>query len=195
METPLRQFLRTETGSAAVLAAATVAALVWANIASRPTTGLGDGAVGPGRRTGVAIDLREFVNSGLMALFFLVVGLEARREWDMGELRVRSRVALPFFAGLGGMVVPIAIYLALNAGPGRPRTAGARRCRPTPHSRSARWPWSAAAARPGAHLPADLLGRRRPGRARGHRRSSTAAIVRWLPLLYRGRRCSRSDGS
>jgi Na+/H+ antiporter NhaA len=51
-----------------------------------------------------------------MALFFLVVGLEARREWDMGELRVRSRVTLPFLVGLGGMLVPIAIYLAINAG-------------------------------------------------------------------------------
>jgi len=56
------------------------------------------------------------VNSGLMALFFLVVGLEARREWDVGELRIRSRVTLPFLAGLGGMVVPIVIYLAFNAG-------------------------------------------------------------------------------
>ncbi len=64
----------------------------------------------------MTMDLRQFVNSGLMALFFLVVGLEARREWDMGELRVRSRVTLPFLAGLGGMLVPIAIYLALNAG-------------------------------------------------------------------------------
>ena len=76
----------------------------------------------------MTMDLREFVNSGLMALFFLVVGLEARREWDMGELRVRSRVALPFLAGLGGMVVPIAIFLAFNAG------------RPTAHG------WGAAAS-------------------------------------------------
>ncbi|MGH3246221.1 MAG: Na+/H+ antiporter NhaA, partial [Trebonia sp.] len=71
---------------------------------------------------GIALDLREFVNSGLMALFFLVVGLEARREWDIGELRVRSRVTLPFLAGLGGMIVPIAIYLAFNAG--RPTAHG-----------------------------------------------------------------------
>ncbi len=78
-----------------------------------------------------------------MALFFLVVGLEARRECDMGELRVRSRVTLPFMAGLGGMLVPIAIFLAFNAGR-RPRTAGAPRCPPTPRSRSARWPWRAA---------------------------------------------------
>ena len=117
METPLRTFLRTETGSASVLAGATVAALIWANISVSAydafwATQLSF-LVG---HSGVVIDLREFVNSGLMALFFLVVGLEARREWDMGELRVRSRVALPFLAGLGGMIVPIGIYLVFNAG-------------------------------------------------------------------------------
>jgi Na+/H+ antiporter NhaA len=45
-----------------------------------------------------------------------VVGLEARREFDLGELRERRRLALPLLAGLGGMIVPIAIYLAVNAG-------------------------------------------------------------------------------
>jgi Na+/H+ antiporter NhaA len=117
LDTPLRAFLRTETGSASVLAGATVAALVWANVsvssydrvwATRLAVSVGS--------AGVALDLREFVNSGLMALFFLVVGLEARREFDMGELRVRSRLALPLLAGLGGMIVPISIYLITNAG-------------------------------------------------------------------------------
>jgi Na+/H+ antiporter NhaA len=51
-----------------------------------------------------------------MAFFFLVAGLEARREFDMGELRERRRLALPLVVGLGGMVVPIAIYLGFNAG-------------------------------------------------------------------------------
>ena len=51
-----------------------------------------------------------------MTFFFFVIGLEARREFDMGELRQRRRVALPVLAGLGGMVVPVAIYLAVNAG-------------------------------------------------------------------------------
>ena len=51
-----------------------------------------------------------------MALFFLVVGLEARREWDVGELRIRSRLALPVLVGLAGMIVPIGIYLIANAG-------------------------------------------------------------------------------
>ena len=116
-KTPLRQFLRTETGSATVLASALLVALIWSNVATGSyeqfwSTQLTAGLSG----RAITLNLREFVNSGLMALFFLVVGLEARREWDVGELRVRSRVTLPFFAGLGGMVVPIAIYLAFNAG-------------------------------------------------------------------------------
>ena len=66
--------------------------------------------------SGVALDLREWVNSGLMTFFFLVVGLEARREFDLGELRERRRFALPLLAGIGGMAVAVTIYLAFNAG-------------------------------------------------------------------------------
>ncbi len=117
VETPLRQFLRTETGSAVVLLAATLAALVWVNIDSpsyesfwRTRLSLRVGAAG------VSLDLHGWVNSGLMAFFFLVAGLEARREFDMGELRQRRRLALPLLAGAGGMIVPIGIYLAVNAG-------------------------------------------------------------------------------
>ncbi len=117
METPLRMFLRTETGSASVLAAATVLALIWANISvssydefwAAPLSVFVD-------HSGTTLTLREFVNSGLMAFFFLVVGLEARREFDVGELRIRSRLTLPLLIGLAGMVVPIAIYLLFNAG-------------------------------------------------------------------------------
>ena len=117
LETPLRNFLRTETGSAAFLLAATVAALVWVNVDAasydsvwNTTLSIRVGAAS------VALDLRHWVNTGLMTFFFFVVGLEARREFDMGELRERRRVALPLAAGLGGMVVPVAIYLAINAG-------------------------------------------------------------------------------
>ena len=66
--------------------------------------------------SGIATDLRHWVNEGLMTFFFLVVGLEAKRELDMGELRERQRLAIPVLAALGGMVVPVAIYLAFNAG-------------------------------------------------------------------------------
>ncbi len=117
LETPLRQFLRTETGSAAILLAATVAALVWANLApgtyesfwsTRLSVNVGS--------MGLSDTLHGWVNSGLMTFFFLIIGLEARREFDMGELRERSRLAIPLVAGLGGMIVPIGIYLAFNAG-------------------------------------------------------------------------------
>jgi Na+/H+ antiporter NhaA len=126
LETPLRQFLRTETGSAAILLAATVVALAWANLdsggyqswwATRLSIRAGTGEL--------ALDLRGWVNSGLMAFFFLVAGLEARREFDMGELRERRRLALPLVAGLGGLIVPIAIYLAINAGHDSARGWGA----------------------------------------------------------------------
>jgi Na+/H+ antiporter NhaA len=114
---PARDFLRTETGGAAVLLGAVVAALVWANVASHTydsfwTTEL---SIHLGHWQLVE-DLRGWVNQGLMAFFFLVVGLEARREFDLGELRERKRVALPIVAALGGMVAPILIYLAFNAG-------------------------------------------------------------------------------
>ena len=116
-KTPLRRFLRTETGSAAVLLAATLAALVWANTdpSGYAATWGTDLSVRLGS-AGLSADLHEWVNSGLMAFFFLVAGLEARREFDMGELRERRRLALPLVVGLGGMAVPIAIYLAFNAG-------------------------------------------------------------------------------
>jgi Na+/H+ antiporter NhaA len=115
--TPRRQFLRTETGSAALLLAAAIVALVWANI-----TPAGYGAVWSTPvsvsvgHAAVAQDLRGWVNSGLMTFFFLVVGLEARREFDMGELRRRSQLALPLLAGICGALLPVAIYLAFNAG-------------------------------------------------------------------------------
>jgi Na+/H+ antiporter NhaA len=182
--TPLRQFLRTETGSATILAAATVTALVWSNAAPGSYEQLWatqlSGRMGG---HGIALDLRQFVNSGLMALFFLVVGLEARREWDMGELRVRSRVTLPFLAGLGGMVVPIVIYLAFNAG------------RPTAHG------WGAAMSTDTAFALGALAlvgGSRLPDRVRTYLLTFSvvddllglaviavfySSDVRWLPLL------------
>ena len=117
LETPLRQFLRTETGSAAILLAATLAALAWANLtpAGYESWWHNELSIRFGH-SGLALTLREWVNSGLMAFFFLVAGLEARREFDLGELRERRRLALPLVAGVGGLLAPIGIYLAINAG-------------------------------------------------------------------------------
>jgi Na+/H+ antiporter NhaA len=120
---PLRAFLRTESGSAAVLLAATLTALAWANIhvASYEWVWRTPLSIRLGG-FGLSQTLRDWVNSGLMTLFFFVIGLEARREFDLGELRERRRVILPLVAGIGGMVVPVAIYLAANAG--RPSAHG-----------------------------------------------------------------------
>jgi Na+/H+ antiporter NhaA len=117
LKTPLRAFLRTETGSAVVLLAATIVALVWANVDPASYDRLWHTALSIRiGGSGLSLDLRTWVNSGLMTLFFFVVGLEARREFDMGELRDRRRLVLPLVAGVGGMLVPIAIYLAANGG-------------------------------------------------------------------------------
>jgi Na+/H+ antiporter NhaA len=115
---PVRDFLRTETGGAMVLLGATVAALLWANSpwpasyddvwATRLSVSLGD--------AGISMDLRHWVNEGLMTFFFLVVGLEAKRELDIGQLRERRRIAIPAFAAVGGMALPVLIYLAFNGG-------------------------------------------------------------------------------
>ena len=100
-----------------LLLAVTLLAILWAAIApssyeavwtTRFSVQLGDASIGQ--------NLRGWVNNGLMTLFFFVIGLEARRSIDIGDLRERSRVLLPLLAGVGGMVASIAIYLALNAG-------------------------------------------------------------------------------
>jgi Na+/H+ antiporter NhaA len=117
LDTPLGEFLRTETGGAAVLLGAAVAALVWVNLDAASYDSLWDTTLSIHLGgSGVALDLRHWVNSGLMTFFFLVVGLEARREFDLGELRERRRLALPLLAGIGGMVMAVAIYLAFNGG-------------------------------------------------------------------------------
>src|SRR4051812_37841707 len=105
---PLRDFLNTETAGAVALLAATIAALGWANSPwpdSYESVWGTDLAIRLGDH-GISMDLRHWVNEGLMTFFFLVVGLEAKRELDVGQLRERRRVAIPLVAALGGMTVP-----------------------------------------------------------------------------------------
>ena len=112
---PLRHFLATESGSALVLVAATTLALLWANSPwSRTYTGLWSTAaslrVG---ELGLEMTLGHWVSDGLMVLFFLVIGLEVRRDLAIGELTDRRRVVLPLLAGVAGMAVPAALYLLI----------------------------------------------------------------------------------
>jgi Na+:H+ antiporter, NhaA family len=120
---PLREFLQTESAGGIVLVAAAVVALVWANSPWKDAyqdLWSTDLVISLGERT-LDLDLREWVNDGLMAIFFFVAGLEIKRELVEGELRGVRRAALPAFAAVGGMVAPALIYIAINAG-----SAGAR---------------------------------------------------------------------
>jgi Na+/H+ antiporter NhaA len=115
---PVRAFLHAETAGALLLIGGAGAALIWANSpwpdsyqtvwATKLSIRLGTHELGT--------DLRQWVNQGLMALFFLVVGLEAKRELDLGELRQRARIAIPVIAALGGVAGAVGTYLLINAG-------------------------------------------------------------------------------
>jgi Na+:H+ antiporter, NhaA family len=115
---PLQEFLSTSTASGTLLLAAAVLALLWANSPwasayeafweTSLELRLGTWMIGE--------DLRHWVNDGLMSVFFLVVGLEIKREFLTGELRQWRAAALPVVGAIGGMIVPALLYLALNAG-------------------------------------------------------------------------------
>jgi NhaA family Na+:H+ antiporter len=115
---PFVRFLELEAASGVVLLACTFVALVWSNspwAASyqafwHTPVGL---TIGTWR---LEHSLAHWINDGLMTIFFFVVGLEIKRELVMGELREPRKAALPAVAALGGMIVPAAIYLALQGG-------------------------------------------------------------------------------
>lgn len=116
---PIQSLMAAETSSAAVVLLATIAALVVAN------TPLVDAyhhfweahlVLEAGGTTVIELTAHELVNDALMALFFLLVSLEIKREIVFGELHDPRAAAMPIIAAAGGMVVPALIYLAFNAG-------------------------------------------------------------------------------
>ena len=109
-----RAYLKTESGSAGILAAAIIAAVCWANLGTSYSTVWESHLSVQLARHGVDLTLHEWVNSGLMAGFFVVVGLETRREFDLGELRDRRRLLLPVAAGTGGAAASVGVFLLLN---------------------------------------------------------------------------------
>jgi Na+:H+ antiporter, NhaA family len=114
----MRDFLRAEAAGGLALLLGSAVALLWVNVvdaggyasfwATHIEIGIG----------GAAIDesLGHWVNDGLMTLFFFLISLEIKREMVTGELRHPKRAALPIIAALGGIVVPIAIFLAVTGG-------------------------------------------------------------------------------
>ncbi len=112
----LRDFFAAEVAGAVVLLAAAVVAITWANSPwqagyhelwdSELSVALGHWVL--------SMSLREWVNQGLMSVFFLVVGLEVKREFVQGELRELRHAALPIIAAVGGMIVPAALYALVS---------------------------------------------------------------------------------
>jgi len=115
---PVRHFVGTESGGAVALLCAAVAALAWANSPWSETyesfwsTEL---SIRVGSE-GIVLALRDWVSEGLMTFFFLVVGLEARRELDLGALRERRRISVAALGAVGGMAVSVLVFLAFNLG-------------------------------------------------------------------------------
>jgi NhaA family Na+:H+ antiporter len=115
---PLRAFLAAESSGALLLMLSTIAALVWAN---SPWGGVyhdfwhADFSLSFAGHA-LSMSLAHWINDGLMAVFFLLVGLEIKRELLIGELASVRRAALPLAAAVGGMVVPAGIYATLNSG-------------------------------------------------------------------------------
>ncbi len=119
---PIQAFFRLEAASGILLLASAVAALAWVNLGGAASyqavfayplaLGLGDAVV--------RVSIHDLVNDGLMTIFFLVVGMEIKRELVLGELRTPAQAALPAIAAAGGMLLPAAIFLAFNwGGPAR----------------------------------------------------------------------------
>ncbi len=118
IQLPVQQYIHTESIGGAVLLVATIAALVWANspwseeyhhfLETRLTL---DVAL-----FRVDLSVEEWINDGLMAIFFFVVGLEIKRELLFGQLSSARRAAMPAFAAFGGMIVPAGVFLTVNAG-------------------------------------------------------------------------------
>jgi NhaA family Na+:H+ antiporter len=115
---PFSRFFRLESAGGIVLIACTIIAVAWANSPWADSyhhlweTKLGV-SLGP---WSVSHTVHHWINDGLMAVFFFLVGLEIKREASVGELASLRRAALPAAAALGGMVVPALLYAAVNAG-------------------------------------------------------------------------------
>lgn len=118
----LERFVHSETSGSILLFGATVAALIWANSPwSSSYFAFWKFPLPIGRRPLFSMDIHHWIDDGLMVLFFLVVGLEIKREIVKGELSSFRQAVLPIIAALGGMILPALIYLGLNhAGVGAP---------------------------------------------------------------------------
>jgi NhaA family Na+:H+ antiporter len=116
---PIQKFIKAESASGLLLFGATIIALVIANLPIAETfqsvLQYKIGISSEGFELVKPIIL--WINDGLMAIFFFLIGLEIKRELLIGELNSLKKAALPFFAAIGGMIVPLSLYLLLNQNP------------------------------------------------------------------------------
>ncbi|MEM6737617.1 MAG: Na+/H+ antiporter NhaA [Bacteroidota bacterium] len=117
--TPFQKFVKTESLAGILLFGATIIALIWANSSySELYEGLWQQTIGVSFQS---FELKKplilWINDGLMAVFFFLIGLELKRELLIGEINSVKKAAFPFIAALGGVLVPISLYLLLNQDP------------------------------------------------------------------------------
>ncbi|AUC84667.1 Na+/H+ antiporter NhaA [Polaribacter sp. ALD11] len=117
--TPLQRFVKIEGFSGILLLLSTIIALIWANSSFGDSyTYLWDYEIGI---TSETFELKKplilWINDGLMAIFFFLIGLEIKREVLIGELNTMKKLAFPLFGAVGGVIVPVALYMLLNQNP------------------------------------------------------------------------------
>lgn len=110
MTDAIRQFMKMESAGGLVLIVAAVLAII---IANSPLQPLYDGAL---HSYIAGLSVAHWINDGLMAIFFLLIGLEVKRELIEGALNTKEKAIFPAIAAIGGMLAPALVYLAFNAG-------------------------------------------------------------------------------
>jgi NhaA family Na+:H+ antiporter len=117
--TPFQKFIKIEGFSGILLLISTITALIWANSSFADSyTSLWDFKIGISSET---FELKKplilWINDGLMAIFFFLIGLEIKREVLIGELNSIKKIAFPLFGALGGVIVPVGMFMLLNQNP------------------------------------------------------------------------------
>src|SRR5690554_6404799 len=116
---PFQKFVQLQSASGILLLAATIIALIWANSGfSESYHDFWQYELGFATEDfEMTKPLVLWVNDGLMAIFFFLIGLEIKREFVIGELNSTKKVMFPLFGALGGIIIPVAFYFVLNQNP------------------------------------------------------------------------------
>jgi NhaA family Na+:H+ antiporter len=119
VRTPFQKFLKIESFSGILLLLSTIIALVWANSSfSESYASLWEYKIGiSSENFELKKPLLLWINDGLMAIFFFLIGLEIKREILIGELNSMKKLAFPLFGALGGVIIPVILFVLINQNP------------------------------------------------------------------------------